>query len=660
MLKKYKSLGLKNKIIMPIIFTIILGVAIILVTVFTNFTNTATDLSNEILVEKGQHYSNLIGKDLESKISLADSLKVVLEDAGKFDTMNRQEIIRLLQEIIKKDDCIFGISTCWQPNAFDGRDIDYINTPLHDETGRFIPYIINDDSGLHVKALTEYNNNSYSNIKETTITEPFKYESEGQTFFMTSIVEPLIIDGRFVGTLKVDVLLKHINNLLNEVKLFDTGYVYLMSSEGKLITSLDEELIGLSLYDFVSPQVCDIIKNSIETGDVKQFVSTNINDNDKIMTTMIPMQIGKTGINWGVGVIVPKKEVMSSVMSQTYLGIGIGTIATLVVLILLFIIINGIIKEIYSLDQKLFHSSSYVSSASIQLAATSQELSDGSNEQAASIEETSASMEEAASMAQQNAENTKTASILSEKTKESANIGADKMNAMVKDMKDLQESSNQISKIIQVINDIAFQTNILALNAAVEAARAGDAGQGFAVVAEEVRNLAHKSSEAAKDTSEIIERNIELSTKGANVSSEVKQSLDDIIIEIEKVSNLVAEIAASSDEQIGGVKQINNAMTSMEQVVQKNAAAAEESAAASEELQAQSNELETVVKKLNILIEGNKKEKKTKEKNKKFEVKQNSHKDNNKEQITQNKKIDNKNNIESFDGIKALNEDNEF
>ena len=187
-------------------------------------------------------------------------------------------------------------------------------------------------------------------------------------------------------------------------------------------------------------------------------------------------------------------------------------------------------------------------------------------------------------------------------------------------------------------------------------------------MAEEVRNLAQKSSEAAKDTAEIIERNIQLSTKGAGVSEEVKQSLDEIIVEIEKVNSLVAEIAASSDEQIGGVSQVTNAMASMEQVVQKNAAAAEESAAAAEELQAQSNELETVVQKLNVLVKGSRKAKKFNFMNKENKTKRGLHSkkinaaNNDKNQVGYtNGKINSRNeHIVSPEEIIPLDDDNEF
>ncbi len=671
MYKKYKSLGLRNKIVIPIIITIILGVAVILITLLSSFSKIATSLSNEILIETSQHYSNLVQKDDSSKFSLLSSLNKTIEEAGKKGTMNRDEVISFLQRSIQEDDSILGIFTCWEPNAFDGKDNNYINLPLYDETGRFMTNIVKHGSEFYKEPLSNFNkgiDDYYSKVKssgKSIVLDPFKYKIGDKNVFITSIVEPLYIDEKFVGVIGINVSLDSLNEVLSKVNVFDSGYVYLISQNGTLATYPNSELIGQSIYDYATSTACDVMKKAISTGSEEKFTAKKLGTGEDILTTIVPLEMGNTGINWGIGVTVLEKEVMAPITTQVTLGLIIGCIVTFAALLLLFKIINGITKEIYSLDQRLFQSSSYVSSASVQLASASQEVSDGSNEQAASIEETSASMEETTSMVQKNAENTKIASELSEKTRKSANIGASKMNAMVKDMKDIEESSNQISKIIKVINDIAFQTNILALNAAVEAARAGDAGQGFAVVAEEVRNLAQKSSEAAKNTSEIIEKNIQLSTKGANVSEEVKESLDDIIIEIEKVNKLVAEIAASSNEQIGGTTQVNNAMTNIEQVVQKNAAAAEESAAAAEELQAQANELENVVHRINMLVKGAKAKQFTFSKNNKnnkvlYKNKIESSSNGKQEKIhTKNKNSKKENNL-SPEEIIPLNDDNEF
>jgi methyl-accepting chemotaxis protein len=287
----------------------------------------------------------------------------------------------------------------------------------------------------------------------------------------------------------------------------------------------------------------------------------------------------------------------------------IGLIASVVISsILAWIIVVGITRPINKIIDGLNETSEQVTSASGQLSSSSQQLAEGSAEQASSIEETSSTLEESASMIRQNTENTRQAAILAKQAKDSADKGNVEMREMMTSMDELKKSSDEIAKIIKVIDDIAFQTNILALNAAVEAARAGEAGMGFAVVAEEVRNLAQRSAQAAKDTAAIIESNIELSEKGVDISGRVNDSLKDIYDEAHKMNELLDEIAAASQEQTQGIGQINKAMAQMEQVVQTNAATAQESAAASEELSSQAMNMKDIVNSLVKLVNGAKTE----------------------------------------------------
>lgn len=283
----------------------------------------------------------------------------------------------------------------------------------------------------------------------------------------------------------------------------------------------------------------------------------------------------------------------------------IGLIAAVIIgTLLAFVITLSITKPIGRISQTLSEGASQVASASGQLSEASQQLAEGSSELASSIEETSATLQQSSSMVRQNNENTKQAANLSRQAMESAEGGNREMGEMMASMGELKKSSDEIAKIIKVIDEIAFQTNILALNAAVEAARAGEAGMGFAVVAEEVRNLAQRSAQAAKDTASIIETNIELSQAGVAVAEKVKASLEEISTGSRKVSELVDEITAASQEQAQGIEQINKAILQMDQVTQNTASNAEESASASEELNAQAESMKEAVQSLIALING--------------------------------------------------------
>jgi len=235
-----------------------------------------------------------------------------------------------------------------------------------------------------------------------------------------------------------------------------------------------------------------------------------------------------------------------------------------------------------------------------QVAESGKNLSSSASEQASSIEEITSTMMEISSQSQKNSENARKANELSSSAKHSAEYGNGKMKSLLRAMDDINNSSTQISRIIKVIDEIAFQTNLLALNAAVEAAREGTHGKGFAVVAEEVRNLAQRSAKAANETTDLIEESVDRVKKGNQIANETAKALTDIIDSVNDVNNLVDEITFSSNDQAKGIEQVNEALGQVDKITQRNSASAEGSAAIFEELSLQGNELKKIISRFKL------------------------------------------------------------
>ncbi|MDP1824182.1 MAG: methyl-accepting chemotaxis protein [Archangium sp.] len=305
----------------------------------------------------------------------------------------------------------------------------------------------------------------------------------------------------------------------------------------------------------------------------------------------------------GASVNASRENATSMAQLRVLVGSG-ASFAILFGCFVAFWLSRQITRPIDRVVGELTRSATQVTSASDLVASSSQQMATGASQQASNLEEISASLEEVTAMTRQNASSAHRANADAQDAAQVATRGAEGMVRMGEAIARIHASAAETVKIIRTIDEIAFQTNLLALNAAVEAARAGEAGRGFSVVAEEVRNLAQRSSEAAKTTAALLEDSRRNAEHGVAVSSEVEKVLRDIISRVGKVSALVADVARASDQQSIGVNEINSAVAQLDQITQANAGSSQESASASEELSAQATELHRMVDGLNALLNG--------------------------------------------------------
>ncbi len=373
----------------------------------------------------------------------------------------------------------------------------------------------------------------------------------------------------------------------------------------------DEEAEALSLYmDTIAPTAHKVLQGIDEFIALDQVEVAGMRKAQEIYASKTAPALKEVQKLLGeAGHLVSQHVMTDSEMlkkaESTKIAVSILSIIAVVVGIGLGILISrSIVKALSRVMADLGRGSEQVTVAAGQVAQASQDMADGASNQASSLEETSATLEEMAAMTKENAGNASEANDLTNNLQNVAETGQEAMGRMTDAIERIKNSSDETARIIKTIDEIAFQTNLLALNAAVEAARAGDAGKGFAVVAEEVRNLAQRSADAAKDTSELIDQSQVNASGGVEVTKEVTDILGEIVSGVSRVSELVEAVSTSNEEQSRSVSEINRAVGQLDQVTQSNAANAEESASASEELSGQARELNSMVGILGAIVNG--------------------------------------------------------
>lgn len=466
------------------------------------------------------------------------------------------------------------------------------------------------------------------------VSDPIISKVDSSVLFPIAV--PIKNHGTIIGVLVAFKDGNDLSKITDEIVFGETGRSFIIRADGTTIAHTDRELV-LNMDNTI-----ENAKNNSELVDLAEIHKKMIDGQRGYGTYSYKGEVKHMGYapvegtDWSLGVAALDSEVKDGVNELRMQVIAISIISLLAGAIVFFIIASKIVNPLKKLvkaadgiaegdlniavDVKtkdelgrladafrkmadnlngtitsINDASEQVSSAARQVSDSSMALSQGATEQASSIEELTASLEEISSQTKLNADKANEANSLSVEAKSNAINGNARMNEMLRAMEEINEASSNISKIIKVIDDIAFQTNILALNAAVEAARAGQHGKGFAVVAEEVRNLAARSANAARETTDMIEGSIKKSEGGTKIANATADALSSIVEDVTKVADLVNDITIASNEQALGIEQINQGIMQVSQVVQTNSATSEEAAAASEELASQAELLKNEV-----------------------------------------------------------------
>jgi methyl-accepting chemotaxis protein len=580
------------------------------------------DLAVEYAEELAQHEAYKVKGSLEVAMNTSRTLAQALAGVRKTNG-SRAAADSILREVLEANPGFLGVWSGWEPNAFDGKDDVYRDAAGHDSSGRYVPYWNRGAGKLMVEALVDYDKPGAGDFyqlpkanRTETLIEPYAYTVAGREMLITTVVVPIIQDGKFLGVAGIDIALSDYQAEVGKIHPYEVGYASLFSNSGIYVGDGQATNVGKQVTD---KELLAAIR------DGKTFGRDLFDEQLQAATyqIVVPVIVGAVTTPWAFRITVPEERMMEAVHEMRTIAIIIGVVSILLVTIILSwgirtwvlnpiniahtaavrlaegdlsvnIDVHGkdeiaqLLGAMKTMSEKLVEiiltirdSAQELVQSSEQVGSTSQSLSQAANQQAATVEETSASVEEISAAVAQNSDNARATDGIASNSAKSAAEGGEAVRETVLAMR-------QIAEKIKLVDEIAYQTNLLALNAAIEAGRAGEHGKGFAVVAAEVRKLAQRSQEAARDIGTVAGRSVQLAERAGSL-------LDEMVPSIRKTADLVQEISAASSEQTHGLAQINTAISQLAQTTQVNASSAEELNATAEEMSGQALQLQEVM-----------------------------------------------------------------
>ncbi len=457
----------------------------------------------------------------------------------------------------------------------------YIHISLADRNGEIMASSLKDAVGKSIADCGYFKNSLDEGIA---VSNMVRCQLTGMNAFFVAAALMDDEEQKAKGVLFGAVNQQYFNDrFIDTIRIGDSGYAFMFGKEGIIIAHPDpEQLLKLNMeeYDFGRQMMAlgEGVLNYAYDGDMK-----------------IAALARYEPLEWTVGVAAVEAEIFAPIDRLGVINLSITGAVILLAAILILALTETIVRPIQKTMNGLMELSDKLKSAAEELHSESESVSRGASEQAASIEESSSSLEEMAAMTRQNADNVSKADERMKEGNAVAQRGAKSMNELLAAMEEVSSASEETFRIIKTIEEIAFQTNLLSLNAAVEAARAGEAGAGFAVVAQEVRNLAMRASQAVTESAALIESSVEQIKSGASLVYRTDSDFKEMVNSAGSVGELLEEIAAASREQAQGIEQISRAVNGMEKVTQQNIVHSDASTEISNRLRAQAQQLRTYI-----------------------------------------------------------------
>ncbi len=577
-------MGLRSKMVVQLGGVLLISFALMLYFVSLRSAETAKGSARQFAETLADQYGAEVEAELEAAMNTARTTAQFfagLKNSGL--PMERPALVRGLRGVLSQSPGLFGIWTVWEPDALDGRDAEFVDAPGHDGTGRFIPYW-NRQGGLHLEPCVDYDapglNGDYYRRPMTTgheiLLEPVAYQIGGELVTVVSAIVPIETDAGRLGVVGVDFSMDRMAEIASGIRPLGAGFGLVAAQNHNVAAGPEAEWSGKP-----AAEVLDLPEKVHEAAHAGESIRHHVHlDGREYLAASSAIRVGKAEEAWRLWVALPMREAMAEVRSlrQRMLAVSAGALAILFAAI--FILSRQITRKTRKLARELGEDSEDLNTASREVAAISRQISEGAGEQAAGLEETSASLEEISALSRENAGRVAEIDrVMREDASESFQEIQRRMSDMNQAAAAVQRAGEETARIIRTIDEIAFQTNLLSLNAAVEAARAGEAGAGFGVVAEEVRALAIRAAEAARESAGLIQKTRRHNAEIVELAEKVNGAVAGNHDIAERVTRAMADIRSASDHQAEGLGEISRAAAEMDRVVQQNAASAQEASA---------------------------------------------------------------------------------